>query len=67
MKNRGVAIILCLLFGWLGFHKLYLGQIKTGMLYLLFFWTMVPAILAIVDFFGLLLIRNTRFETKYST
>ena len=35
--------------GGLGAHKFYLGQGGMGVLYLLFFWTWIPAIAAFVE------------------
>lgn len=34
-KNKWVALVLCLLFGYLGVHRFYEGKIGTGILYLL--------------------------------
>ena len=33
-RNRWIAFILALLFGWLGFHRFYAGKLWTGLLYL---------------------------------
>jgi restriction system protein len=33
-KKKGTALILCLLFGWLGFHQFYVGRIGKGLLYM---------------------------------
>lgn len=57
--------MLALFLGAFGIHKFYLGQIKTGMTYLLFCWTGVPLILSIFDFFGLLFTVDKRFHEKY--
>lgn len=35
--NKTVVLVLCVLFGWLGVHRLYVGKIKSGILYLLTF------------------------------
>jgi TM2 domain-containing membrane protein YozV len=48
-KSRGVAVILALFLGGLGFHKFYLGRMGWGFMYLLFFWTFIPAILGILE------------------
>ncbi|EFL92339.1 TM2 domain-containing hypothetical protein [Candidatus Regiella insecticola LSR1] len=37
-------------FGGIGAHKFYLGKIGQGFLYLLFFWTLIPAIIAFIEF-----------------
>lgn len=50
-KNFGVAFILCLTLGGLGAHKFYLDQSGKGILYLLLFWTAIPALLAFINLF----------------
>ena len=65
MKNRGIAIVLALFLGGFGIHKFYLGQVKTGMMYLLFFWTGVPFLFSIIDCIALLMSSNARFHKKY--
>lgn len=37
MKSKGVAYLLWLIsiFGWLGFHRFYLGKVGTGILWIL--------------------------------
>ncbi|MPM80234.1 hypothetical protein SDC9_127281 [bioreactor metagenome] len=35
VKDKGIALVLCLLFGVLGAHKFYEGKIGMGILYLL--------------------------------
>lgn len=48
-KSRGVATILALLLGGIGAHKFYLDRAGQGVLYLLFFWTFIPALLGLVE------------------
>lgn len=48
-KSRIVAGVLALLVGGLGIHKFYLGKIGLGIVYILFFWTFIPAIIAFVE------------------
>ncbi|MEH2351306.1 MAG: NINE protein [Nostoc sp.] len=66
MKTKSTAIILCFFGGWLGVHKFYLGQNLEGVLYLLFFWTCIPSLIAFVEFFVLVLMSDTEFNTKYN-
>jgi len=47
--SRTTAAWYALLLGGAGVHKFYVGDSKKGMMYLLFFWTFVPAILAFID------------------
>lgn len=48
-KSRVIAALLALLFGGVGFHKMYLGKVAQGVLYLLFCWTYIPSIIAWVE------------------
>lgn len=48
-KSRIVAGVLALLLGGIGVHKFYLGKAGFGILYLLFCWTFIPAIVAFVE------------------
>lgn len=47
--NKVVYIVLALFLGAFGGHKFYSGQIGKGIMYLLFSWTMIPFILAILS------------------
>lgn len=35
LRNKGVALVLCILLGWLGAHKFYEGKTGMGIIYLL--------------------------------
>ena len=48
-KSRIVAGVLALLVGGLGIHKFYLGNIGLGIVYLIFFWTFIPAVIAFIE------------------
>ena len=62
MKDKNVAAVLALFLGWFGVHKFYLGRIGAGIVYLVFFWTMIPALLGMIDFFVLALMDNDEFN-----
>ena len=49
--NKVIYCILCICLGGFGAHKFYAQHITTGLLYLLFCWTGIPYIIAIVEFF----------------
>ncbi|MDI4649228.1 TM2 domain-containing protein [Cohnella hashimotonis] len=34
-KSKGIALLLCLFFGWIGAHRFYVGKAGTGVLYFL--------------------------------
>ena len=50
--KKSMYIMLCLFLGGLGIHKFYAGKWFTGLLYVAFFWTRIPAILALYDLLG---------------
>jgi len=66
MKQKLAAAFLAFFLGGFGVHKFYLGHNFAGIMYLLFFWTFIPSILAIFDFFGLLLMSDNAFNAKYN-
>lgn len=65
-KSRIVAGVLALLLGGFGVHRFYLGQIGRGMLYLLFFWTCVPGIIALVEGIVYLCGSEAAFNAKFN-
>lgn len=64
-KSKTTAILLALFLGGFGAHKFYLNQPGLGVLYLLFFWTWIPAIVALIEIFIYASMSQTDFETKY--
>ncbi|HLO50065.1 MAG TPA: NINE protein [Kamptonema sp.] len=66
MKDKSVAILLTFFLGAIGIHKFYLGYNLAGLLYLLFSWTFIPAIIAFFDFIGLILMSDQAFHAKYN-
>lgn len=65
-KNRVVAFLLALFLGGIGAHRYYLGDIRTGIFYTLFFWTCIPAAIALVELF-LILGRTDRYNERMVT
>jgi len=65
-KNKLAAALFALLLGGIGVHKFYLGQIGMGVLYLLFFWTFIPAIIGLIEGIILLTMSDDDFCKKYS-
>lgn len=64
-KNRVAAALFAFFLGGLGGHKFYLGQVGLGIVYLLFCWTFIPAIVAFVEFILLLAMSDEKFNQKY--
>lgn len=64
-KNRIVAALLAFFLGGFGIHKFYLGRIGLGILYLVFCWTFIPAVIAFIEFILLLIMSDEEFNRKY--
>jgi TM2 domain-containing membrane protein YozV len=64
-RSRGVAMVLAAFAGTFGLHRFYLGRKLSGFMYLLFFWTGIPALLGIVEAVRLGLMSSWTFSEKY--
>lgn len=64
-KSRTLAVLLALFVGGFGAHKFYLGKVGTGLVYALFFWTFIPAIVALFEAIRWLCMSNESFAAKY--
>ena len=49
--NKNAYCLITFLLGWLGINKLYTGKVSEGLICLLFFWTGIPFILSLIEFF----------------
>lgn len=47
--NKALYIVLAILLGSFGIHKFYAGKVGTGIVFFIFSWTFIPAILGIID------------------
>lgn len=65
-RNRVSAGILALLLGGLGMHKFYLGKPGLGIVYLLFCWTLVPALIAFIEGIVYLCMSDASFNATYN-
>lgn len=64
-KSRISAALFAFFLGGFGAHKFYLGQTGKGVLYLLFFWTLIPSILAFISFVRFLCMSDGEFAQRY--
>lgn len=64
-KNRLAAALLAFFVGGFGIHKFYLGQVVLGVVYLLFCWTFIPAIVAFIEGILYLTMSDEAFAAKY--
>jgi TM2 domain-containing membrane protein YozV/Tfp pilus assembly protein PilE len=65
-KSKAVAAVLAFFLGGFGVHRFYLGQWGWGLVYLLFFWTLIPGLVALVDFIVILATSDERFQEKHA-
>lgn len=66
MKNKTTAALLAIFVGRLGVHKFYLKKTFQGIIYLLFCWTCIPAIVACIEGVLFLLSTESEFNQKYN-
>lgn len=64
-KSRIAAALLAFFLGGFGVHKFYLGRVGWGIIYLIFFWTFIPAIIAFIEFIIYLCTSDEDFAKKY--
>lgn len=64
-KDRLTAALLAIFLGGIGAHRFYLGKTISGIFYLLFFWTFIPAIIAFIEGIILLTMPDSDFVKKY--
>lgn len=65
MRNRGLAIALALFLGGVGVHRFYVGKVGSGFLYLIFCWTFIPAILALITAIRWAFMSDQKFNELY--
>ena len=50
-KDPTTALLLCLVLGGIGAHEFYLNNVNKGVIYLVFCWTFIPGIIALIQLF----------------
>ena len=63
-KSKVVAGLLAFFLGGIGIHRFYLGQ-WWGILYFLFFWTFIPAIISFFEAIVFLCTSDESWNRKY--
>lgn len=66
MKNKITAALLAFFLGGFGAHKFYLGEVKLGLVYLVFCWTFIPGIVAFFEFIMYLVMSPQDFDARYN-
>lgn len=66
MKKKGITAMLSLFLGSWGGQHFYLGNIGKGVLSFIFSFTLIPAIIGIVDAIKFLTMSEEEFDAKYN-
>lgn len=66
-KSKPVAVSLAIFLGAFGAHKFYLGNSRTGLLYLLFSWTGITFWIALFDAVNIAISRSSHFSNQNQT
>lgn len=64
-KSKLASALLAIFLGDFGAHKFYLGRPGMGILYLLFFWTGIPAVIGIIEGIMYLLQSEESFQENH--
>lgn len=65
VKSKIAAGLLAILLGGFGIHKFYLGKTGMGILYLVFCWTYIPAIVSFFEGIIYLCSNDENFQLKH--
>jgi len=64
IKSKVAAGLLGIFLGGIGIHKFYMGKIGMGILYLLFCWTGIPAVVGFIEGIIYLCSNDENFQLK---
>ncbi len=63
--SKWVAVVLALVFGSVGAHRFYLERHGSGFLYLIFCWTLIPAIVGVCEGLYYVTLSERDFAIRY--
>ena len=66
MRDKNIAGVLALFFGWIGLHRFYLRQRALGILSVVFFWTGIPALIGLIDALVFFTMDKDEFDIKHN-
>jgi len=64
--SKAALLLLTFFLGGIGIHRFYLGNIRQGLVYVVFSWTGIPAVIALTEFFIYAFTSSERIQEKYS-
>lgn len=65
-KDRNTAALFAFFLGGIGAHHFYLGNVGLGLLYVLFCWTFIPALIALIEAICFLCMSDASFAARYN-
>ncbi len=65
-KNKHIASVLAIFFGWLGLHKFYLGKTSQGFLHLFLSWLIIPVVIALFEGIVYLIMKKDEFDKEFN-
>lgn len=66
-KKKNIATILSIpVIGGFGIHRFYLGKIGQGIVYLLFSWTFIPAVISLIECISFLSMSEEKFDQQFN-
>lgn len=64
--DRTTLLSLTVFLGGFGAHRFYLKQHVLGIVYLIFCWTYIPALIALVEFLVMIFMNEKDFNKKFN-
>jgi TM2 domain-containing membrane protein YozV len=64
--SKAALLLITFFLGGIGGHKFYTGRWVQGVLYFLFFWTLIPSIVALIEFIVYASTDSARLNEKYT-
>ena len=62
--SKAVLLILTFFLGSFGVHKFYLSRYWQGVIYLFFFWTCIPGLIALIEFVIYMFTSSERLQER---
>jgi len=65
MPNKNLTAIFAIFLGSFGIHHFYVGNMRRGILYLIFCWTYIPSLIGLIEGLLLFCMTEEKFHKTY--